>query len=131
MGSAPPRPDTGRFASLQFPARVLFWAALAVVLVMTLLPSRMMPSIAFQFWDKAQHAIAFAGLAVLGFAAYARHWRRLVVGLVVLGGAIEVAQGLTGWRSPDFSDWIADSIGIALAFGALWLIRRIRTAASA
>lgn len=110
---------------------MLFWVAIAVVLAATLTPSRMMPSVIFQYSDKVQHALAFGGLAVLGLVGYTSHWRRVLIGLFVLGGAIEVAQALTGWRDGEWADWLADGIGIALALGLLWLARRIRAAASA
>ena len=97
------------------PARLLFWCAVLTVLVLTQTPSRMMPSIIFNVWDKAQHALAFGALAVLGTAGYPRQRIAVAIGLLVFGGAIEIAQWLTGWRQGDWLDLLADAIGIGVA----------------
>ena len=113
-------------------ARAAFWLATAVVVVTSLLPGPYLPKGGiFDLWDKAQHALAFAVLALLGLWS----WRpralrvRLVVGLLALGGVIEVAQHLSGWRHGDWADWLADSLGVLVAIlvckaGALALLRR-------
>lgn len=114
--------------SLQRIARLFFWLGVCVVLATTLAPSRMIPSVVFQYWDKAQHALAFAGLAGAGLVAYGRHWRWIVGGLVALGAAIEVAQAWSGWRQGDWLDWLADGVGIAAAL-AVYLFRQARRGA--
>ena len=98
-------------------ARATFCLATVAVLALTLLPVEHLPPRGpFDFWDKAQHALAFAvlsGLAVLGWPEPALRWRILLC-LVALGGAIEVAQHLSGWRQGDWADWGADALGVAL-----------------
>ena len=102
---------------LQPLARAAFWLATASVLVLTLMPASQLPPLGpFNFWDKAQHALAFAVLTVLGLLAWPQaslRWR-LLLSLVALGGAIEVAQHLTGWRHGEWADWAADALGVAL-----------------
>ena len=50
---------------------LLFWALVLLTVVLSLLPVEQLPR-EIQFWDKAQHALGFAGLAFLGVLAYAR-----------------------------------------------------------
>jgi VanZ family protein len=73
------------------------------------------------FWDKAQHALGFAGLAFLGLYAYPGRVVRLILGLLMLGAAIELAQAISGWRQGDWVDWVADDVGIMLG-GLTWLV---------
>ena len=95
------------------------WAfALACVAMVTLslLPGESIPQ-ALHFWDKAQHALGFVGLA--GLAAWGRvgsriHW---VVGLLLLGAAIEAVQALLPWRFGDWQDGLANAIGVACVLG--------------
>lgn len=105
------------------PARILFWCATLIVLVLTQTPSSMMPKFIFSIWDKAQHALAFGALALLGTASYPRQRIGVVIGLLAFGGAIEIAQWLTGWRQGDWLDLLADGVGIAIGYAVvrLWL----------
>lgn len=82
---------------------------------MTLAPAEQLPS-AFNFWDKAQHALGFAALAFLGLMAYPHRIWRVVLGLVLFGVAIECAQAMTGWRTGDGQDWLADCVGVGLGY---------------
>ena len=115
--------------SCQRPARILFWIATAAVLVLTLMPAQFLPEKGpFNFWDKAQHALAFAVLtllSLLGWRQRAARWR-LVLGLLTLGGAIEVAQHFTGWRHGEWADWAADAVGVVVvAIAALFPTRAL------
>ncbi len=103
-------------------ARVLFWLACAALLVLSLLPPSGIPS-GLMFWDKAQHALGFALLTALALVA-AYPAGRSVLGLVLLGVAVECLQALTPWRHADLADWLADVLGIAIAYGAYRLCLR-------
>lgn len=94
--------------------RLLFWLMCAGTIVLALLPSSNSPGL-FALADKAAHAVAFLVLTAIGLRAYPRHTMILLLLLVGLGGAIEVAQGYTSTRSQEWEDFIADLIGIALA----------------
>jgi len=94
--------------------RVSFWLALLGVLTASLTPVGYLPDQVMDLWDKAQHALGFAGLAVLGRRAYPEKLRGLVGGLVVFGLAIELLQAASGWRQGDGWDWVADAVGVAL-----------------
>ncbi|QTQ33541.1 Uncharacterized protein pbN1_35550 [Aromatoleum bremense] len=97
----------------------LFAAACLAVAVLSLLPGAALPPVAFNVWDKAQHAGAFAALAVLGLWAFPRQPVAVVGALLVYGVFIELAQGATGWRYGDWHDWLADAVGVTLG-GMAW-----------
>lgn len=68
-------------------------------------------------WDKANHAVAFAALAVcgaLGLRGAPNASRRLVLGLLALGIGIEVAQSFTPDRRAEWQDVVADAVGMAI-----------------
>jgi len=93
-----------------------------LTLWLSLVPVDQVPS-ALHFWDKAQHALGYAGLAFLGLMAYPGRVRVLMLGLVLLGAGIELAQWFTGWRQGEWQDWIADCVGLVM--GALaWRLMR-------
>lgn len=99
--------------------RWAFWLCVLTVLVLALLPVSMpLPSTG---WDKANHALAFSVMAVLGRWAYPRSSAAIWLGLLAYGGLIEALQALTPDRSSEWGDWLADSIGLALA----WLLIRL------
>ena len=108
-----------------FFARVGFWVASGLVLFLSLMPSDQLPPVAFDVWDKAQHAVGFLVLGVLGFWAYAGWHRRVLMGLLLFGAVIELLQSMTGWRHGDWLDWLADSIGVMASYllFRLWLHR--------
>jgi hypothetical protein len=98
--------------------RLAFWSGLCALTVASLIPVAMLPPQALNIWDKAQHALGFAGITVLGLVAYPRHARLICVGLLLWGGAIELMQWASGWRFGEWIDWLADAVGIAAA----WLV---------
>jgi VanZ family protein len=114
--------------------KTTFWALVLATLWLSLVPAEHIPS-AFNFWDKAQHALGFAALAYCGLAGYARRTSRVVLGLVVFGMAIEVLQHLSGWRHGDWLDWVADCAGLSMGWlvraGSIrWTKQRINTSAA-
>jgi VanZ family protein len=99
-------------------ARLSFWLATATVALLSLLPAAYLQSGLFNWWDKAQHALAFAVLSLVGLLAYPTRSGRVIAGLLVFGAGIEVAQAATGWRIGELTDLLADAVGLA----AGWLI---------
>ena len=91
--------------------RIGFFAALAVVLVASLLPPASLPPV-HTGWDKADHALTWMALGLLGMLAWPQRKLRVLAGLVVFGGAVELLQGLTGWRQPEWADLLADVLGL-------------------
>ena len=102
--------------------KIIFWCALTTVLALSLMPGPMVPTgMGFWDWDKAQHALGFFGLTVLGLLAYPQKpLLRMAVYFVALGGLIEVAQWASGWRQGDLLDLLADTLGIGIAVVLWW-----------
>lgn len=97
------------------------WAMVVYVTVSCLEPARYVPNL--HLWDKAEHSLAFFGMTVW-FGGMVRRSRYPVIALLLslLGAAIEIAQGTMGFgRDADIIDWVADTIGIVLASGLLYL----------
>lgn len=80
-------------------ARLSFWGLATAVTVLSLTPVEHLPPQVFDWWDKAQHALGFAALAVAARLAYPTlRGAVLVAGLLLHGAAIEWAQAASGWR---------------------------------
>lgn len=101
--------------------KTAFWLALLALTTLSLMPTGLLPPQVFSLWDKAQHALGFAVLTLLGLLAYPRHLAMLSLLLFVHGGLIELTQAATGWRYGEWLDLLADVIGIALGIG-LWRV---------
>lgn len=107
--------------------RGLFVLLLAAVIYLSIAPGEATPT-AGLFWDKAQHAIAYAVLGLAGLAAFGGRWPVLVALLVVSGG-LEIAQALTPFgRQGDLRDMAANAGGLLLALLAWRLGQRLRAA---
>ncbi len=107
--------------------RGLFVLLLAAVIYLSIAPGEATPT-AGLFWDKAQHAIAYAVLGLAGLAAFGGRWPVLVALLVVSGG-LEIAQALTPFgRQGDLRDLAANAGGLLLALLAWRLGQRLRAA---
>lgn len=90
----------------------LFFAGLALLTILSLIPSTAVPS-AFHFWDKAQHSLGYVALSVTGFFAFPQRVMLVFIGLLAHGAVIEILQGtLTTTRFGDVLDWFADGIGV-------------------
>ena len=103
-----------------------FWAALVFVGTVAMLPSSALPPqfSLFDFWDKAQHALAFTVLGIWGLMIYPLRPWHVLLGLLCFGGAIEIGQAQTSWRYADWHDWLADAVGLALAAALAWRPRQ-------
>lgn len=103
--------------------RPFFFLAMLTILVLALWPSP--ASLPVQTgWDKADHVLAFAVLGTIGLWAWPRVRARVIAGLLAYGGLIEVLQSLTPSREADWHDFVADAIGVGLAFVIVRLLRR-------
>lgn len=113
---------------LSGPVRLgLYAAAVAVLLYLCLAPSRELPTV--NIWDKAEHAIAWLVLTGVGCLLFPARPRRIAAFAFLFGGLIELLQGvLPVGRDSDWKDWVADSIGIAVALAAFALARSRRRA---
>lgn len=101
----------------------LRWLTAGWVLVVAVVLVSLTPALPIKFSmahvDKLEHAIAWAVMMAWfgGLSSRAAH-RWIALGLLALGGAIELAQGLSGYRSADLRDLLADAVGVAVG----WLL---------
>ena len=103
-----------------------FATAAAGLTVLALLPTeRLLDLPVFSWWDKAQHALAFAVLAVLAGVAWPQHptWR-WGMALLCYGFLIELAQFATGWRHGELQDALADAVGVLTGMAGIFVWRR-------
>ena len=94
------------------------WYLLGAVLTLVVIVSGLVPSRDLPRWrisDKFEHLIAYTGLAIwFGGLLPPRRYVQLALALLVLGGGIEIAQGLMGLgREADWRDFFADALGVA------------------
>jgi VanZ family protein len=108
--------DRRRFAALLRRAALwLFWPAVVVVMWGELTPHP--PHLEAETSDKFLHFLAYFGLC--GIATVALSGRRVVLvvlAMILLGGALEIAQSFTG-RDAEWLDEAANSAGAVM--GAL------------
>jgi VanZ family protein len=105
---------------------ILFWAGL--------IPLKSLPGPDFAMADKVWHALAFGGLSGLLSRALVHFGRSATpaardasLAALALGGLLEVLQSFTAYRSADWSDFLADAVGTALAYAA---VRALHAAAT-
>jgi VanZ family protein len=99
----------------------LWWLAVVLVFVVCLVPAPDLP-MAPPGGDKIEHFLAYFLLAASAVQLYEgrRVLWRVAIGLVVLGIAVEFAQGaLTTTRSMDPWDAVADAIGVAIGLASV------------
>lgn len=92
------------------------WLGVAVVAFMSLVPHP--PELEVEQGDKIQHFLAYGSL-MLWFAQVrvALTDRRITAAaLVAMGIALEVAQGLTGYRTFSYADMAANTTGVVLGW---------------
>ncbi len=95
-------------------AKATFFIGLVVVIALSLLPQETLPEIGM--WDKLNHTLAYAVLAVLGGIGF-KGWRSLLMvglGLVVLGAGLELVQSVTPNRDGSITDAVANFVGVAM-----------------
>ena len=105
--------------------KLAFFSAVISILVLAIIPNGGGVDTG---WDKANHFIAFFTLSLLlNRASSTAHARiRNALSLVAFGMFIEVVQAFISYRSADYHDVIADSIGIVVFQGLLSLYRVYR-----
>ena len=117
-----------KFSNLR---KALFWACFLAINILALSPAPYLPPLEIFNWcDKAQHAIAFAVLAVLAVLAYPEASRlRIALLLMGQGVLIEVLQYYGGYRFGDWQDAVADGVGVLVGLAMaqvmdFWLMKK-------
>jgi hypothetical protein len=94
----------------------VFAGAIATVLLLG-------PFHAPQGWDKLAHGAMFYGFTLLALVCLP--WNRkgdIVVAVIAIGGASEIAQHFTG-RDMSLFDWLADAAGAIVAAAPVYVAR--------
>ncbi len=96
----------------------LGWIWIGVLLYLSLMPHPPAP-LSFTGADKLEHALAYAMLMLWLCQAYIEIGARirLFLLLVARGVAIEFLQRMTGYRTFEYADMLADLIGVLLGWG--------------
>ena len=95
-------------------AKSAFFIGLVAVLALSLIPNETRPETGL--WDKWEHILAYAVLALAGGIGF-KGWRSLLVlglGLVVLGAGLELAQSVIPDRDGSLADAAANFVGVAI-----------------
>ncbi|CAN1486797.1 hypothetical protein MCEMAEM4_00077 [Burkholderiaceae bacterium] len=101
---------------------LVIWAlTMVAVTVLALLPIQNLQLPVFEWWDKAQHALAFVVLSGGAWLLWPGASVRVVIGMIAYGAGIELAQWAVGWRFAEWADLAADTVGV---MGA-WLLVRV------
>jgi VanZ family protein len=119
---------------------VLSLLCIVAIWVLCLIPIPDTPLSQVTLIDKWTHFVMYGGLCFVVWAEYGRRhdrinwphallWATLMP--IVMGALIEIIQAFTGYRSGDWADLVADTIGVALGqlIGiplAMYLSRRNR-----
>jgi VanZ family protein len=95
---------------------------MAVVIFGELTHSNVLGTLEIDVWDKALHFTAYFGLSLMTTIAVRADRRALwwATGLIVLGGALEILQGMTG-RDADIFDEVANTLGVLTGLGLGWM----------
>jgi VanZ family protein len=123
------------FVHGRLPWRIAFAVLLLLVIVGSLLPSDV-ASRGSAVPDWAQHGISYGLLMATLLAGQAsRRYLASAAALMFLGCSLEVIQGCLGYRAAQWSDVLADAVGIAavglgIALGARLTSRRRRAVVS-
>ena len=111
------------------PAVQRFWLAAGLALVALIVWGSLTPhppdvDIAIPDFDKLEHFTAYLALTAWFIAAFPRRWLWVAIAFAVLGGVVEILQGYTD-RDPEWTDWLADCIGVAVGawYPAQWATR--------
>ena len=103
-------------------ARGLFWVLCVMVVTGALIPQDTLTT-TFALSDKIVHTGAFLVLSTLGLWGYPSHRITVILSLVALGGAIEIAQSFTTTRSHEWLDFLADGLGVLLGCTTVFAIK--------
>ena len=94
--------------------KICLWSFLVISLILFLSP--VSNTISSLINDKVSHAFAYGTLFFLAAKSYKDKYSSLYIGLLVflLGFTVEIVQSMTGYRSGEFDDILANVFGIGL-----------------
>jgi VanZ family protein len=105
----------------------LLWPAIAVIAWGELTPHPPEEVSELLSWDKAQHFIAYGGLALMAVLGWSGRWAFvLFLTIAALGGVLEILQAFVG-RDAEWGDELANTLGSATGtLAALGLLAAAR-----
>ncbi len=110
--------------AIQLGVRVCAWASLAVIILLSLLPSDAV--VRTGAGGKLEHGVAYLGASFLVATAYGTR-ARVIAGLFVCAGVLECLQTFSPGRTPSLLDFAGSASGIVLGVALAAMIRwRIR-----
>ena len=102
--------------------RLAWYLAMVAVTVLALLPIEHLQMPVFDWWDKAQHALAFVVLTSWALLLWPHAAMRVALRMLAYGACLELAQRAVGWRFAEWADLVADAVGVVVAWGLVrWL----------
>ncbi len=102
--------------------RLGWYLAMVAVTVLALLPIEHLQMPVFDWWDKAQHALAFVVLTGWALLLWPQAAMRVALGMLAYGAGLELAQWAVGWRFAEWADLAADAVGVFVAWSLIrWL----------
>jgi uncharacterized membrane protein YccC len=106
---------------LQTLKRIGFAATIVAVGLLSLLPDGFMPHLHYS--ENAQHMLAYTVLTILGLMSYrgAKGRPIVIVTIISLGAALELAQLLTSSRSAEFGEFVFNCLGVMLGVVLVWI----------
>lgn len=102
--------------------RAATWACVGALALLSLLPADEM--VRTSMGGLAEHAIAYAGTALMSALAYPARVYRSAVVLVLYAGVLELLQRFSPGRHSALDDWLASSVGVVA--GALAAVAALR-----
>lgn len=91
--------------------------AMGAVTVLALLPIEQLQMPVLDWWDKAQHALAFVVLTSWALLLWPHAATHVALSMLAYGAGLEVAQWAVGWRFAEWADLAADAVGVFVAWG--------------
>jgi VanZ family protein len=107
-------------------ARAAFALGALVIVYLSLVPTEELPKI--ELWDKLEHALAYAVVAVaagIGWAGQRRAKALIGIALMLLGVLLEFLQSFVPGRLTDPGDALANLTGIVLGLGVVSAVARV------
>lgn len=95
------------------------WGLVILIIYLSLAPRPPHPGVELPFGDKIGHALAYFTLMSWFAQLYPmpRHRILIAISCILLGGCLEVLQGIGGIRVADWWDFLANSTGVLLGWG--------------
>jgi len=90
------------------------WLLVAGVTALSVMPAPPEPPL--MTWDKSNHLLAYATLMLWFRQAFSPRVRWILF-LVALGVVLELIQGWLGYRDLEFTDMLANTLGVAGGLG--------------